>query len=343
MLASATGGSGNGKLSHRRTSFSSRDSPGYVRIRWDSSVQAVVLVVLFGFFVLGLLAYRTYMAQPPVPARVVDQSGERPLHRRGHQQGPAGLPPQRADGVRLGVRPRRLPRARLHRRLPAPLLRPRPATSYGGAASDAAVQQTIEDMRTNRYDSKTETLTFSAAEAAAFRQLVPYYSDFFSDPKTEHGLRPDAITDRDAAAAADGLLRLDGLGGGGEPAGPQLLVHEQLAAGAAGRQQADRERDRLVGALADRAARRDRPAVRRLRPLGPAASAGTAASRRRSPSARPGDVALTPAQRATAWFFFVMAALFLHPDARRRGLAALPRRDRQLLRLRPRAASSPTT
>src|SRR4029079_296381 len=25
----------------------------------------------------------------------------------------------------------------------------------------------------------------------------------------------------------------------------------------------------------------------------------------------PGDVALTPAQRATAWFFFVMAALFL--------------------------------
>jgi len=25
----------------------------------------------------------------------------------------------------------------------------------------------------------------------------------------------------------------------------------------------------------------------------------------------PGDVALTPAQRATAWFFFVMAALFV--------------------------------
>ena len=38
-------------------------------------IQAVVLVVLFGFFVLGLLAYRTYMAQPPVPARVVDENG----------------------------------------------------------------------------------------------------------------------------------------------------------------------------------------------------------------------------------------------------------------------------
>lgn len=35
-------------------------------------VQAVALVVLFGFFVLGLLAYRTYTGQPPIPERVVD-------------------------------------------------------------------------------------------------------------------------------------------------------------------------------------------------------------------------------------------------------------------------------
>ena len=81
--------------------------------------------------------------------------------------------------------------------------------SYGGASSDAAVQRTIEDLRTNRYDEKTKTLTFSPAQAAAFRELVPYYRDFFSDPKSEHGLRPDAITDRDGAQAADRLLRLD--------------------------------------------------------------------------------------------------------------------------------------
>ena len=35
-------------------------------------VQAVVLVVLFGFFTLGFLAYRTYEAKPPLPERVVD-------------------------------------------------------------------------------------------------------------------------------------------------------------------------------------------------------------------------------------------------------------------------------
>jgi nitric oxide reductase subunit B len=38
-------------------------------------IQAVVLVVLFGFFVLGLLAYRTYIAHPPVPGRVVESNG----------------------------------------------------------------------------------------------------------------------------------------------------------------------------------------------------------------------------------------------------------------------------
>src|ERR1039457_81469 len=38
-------------------------------------IQAVGLVMLFGFFVLGLLAYRTYTDEPPIPARVVDPDG----------------------------------------------------------------------------------------------------------------------------------------------------------------------------------------------------------------------------------------------------------------------------
>jgi len=38
-------------------------------------LQAVVLVFLFGFFVLGLLAYRTYTAEPPIPDRVVASDG----------------------------------------------------------------------------------------------------------------------------------------------------------------------------------------------------------------------------------------------------------------------------
>jgi nitric oxide reductase subunit B len=38
-------------------------------------VQAAALVFLFGFFVLGLLAYRTYSGQPPIPDRVVGPDG----------------------------------------------------------------------------------------------------------------------------------------------------------------------------------------------------------------------------------------------------------------------------
>ena len=38
-------------------------------------IQAVILVFLFGFFVLGFLAYRTYTGEPPIPAKVVDSNG----------------------------------------------------------------------------------------------------------------------------------------------------------------------------------------------------------------------------------------------------------------------------
>jgi len=38
-------------------------------------IQAVALVMLLGFFVMGLLAYYTYTDEPPIPAKVVDVNG----------------------------------------------------------------------------------------------------------------------------------------------------------------------------------------------------------------------------------------------------------------------------
>ena len=38
-------------------------------------VQAVAIVMIFGFTVMGMLAYRTYTGEPPIPARVTDDSG----------------------------------------------------------------------------------------------------------------------------------------------------------------------------------------------------------------------------------------------------------------------------
>ncbi len=46
-------------------------------------LQVAGLVVLVGFFVLGLLAYRTYQSDPPIPERAVDPSrGHGRLHGR---------------------------------------------------------------------------------------------------------------------------------------------------------------------------------------------------------------------------------------------------------------------
>lgn len=38
-------------------------------------VQGIALVLIFGFFVMGILAYRTYTASMPVPDKVVTESG----------------------------------------------------------------------------------------------------------------------------------------------------------------------------------------------------------------------------------------------------------------------------
>src|ERR1700682_2951811 len=39
-------------------------------------MQAVVIVVLCGFLILGVLAYRTYTDEPPIPSQIVDPGGQ---------------------------------------------------------------------------------------------------------------------------------------------------------------------------------------------------------------------------------------------------------------------------
>ena len=160
-------------------------------------------MVLFGFFVLGLLAYRTYQAKPPMPQRVVDPPGAGALHRRrtsrkGQQvflhnglmeygsvfgHGAYLGPDFTADYLRrvVGLRP-----ARLRRRAV------RHARRAGRSRTSAPTATT----------SGAGTLTLTAPQAEAYRRLVGHYSRFFSEPTTRHGLRPEAITDRDASCAS---------------------------------------------------------------------------------------------------------------------------------------------
>ena len=163
-------------------------------------VQAVILVVLFGFFVMGLLAYRTYEAKPPIPERVVAPSGAVLYTERDVERGQEvflnnGLMEYGSvfgHGAYLGPDYT----ADYLRRAADQVRR-----SYGGERSDSAAQRTIQDFRTNRYDQRTGDLELTEAQAAAHRRLVGHYSRFFSEPTTKNGLRPDAITDRGDLAA----------------------------------------------------------------------------------------------------------------------------------------------
>jgi nitric oxide reductase subunit B len=39
-------------------------------------IQAVAIVMIFGFTVMGMLAYQTYTGEPPIPLRVTDIAGQ---------------------------------------------------------------------------------------------------------------------------------------------------------------------------------------------------------------------------------------------------------------------------
>ena len=64
-------------------------------------VQGVALVMVFGFCVMGILAYRTYTASMPQPARVVTPSGETLFTSADITAGQELFLGSRADGVRL--------------------------------------------------------------------------------------------------------------------------------------------------------------------------------------------------------------------------------------------------
>src|SRR6266704_3356822 len=147
-------------------------------------LQAVILVFIFGFFVMGLLAYSTYTDEPPIPAKVVDPngrviftgadiiSGQEIFLRNGLMEygsifghGAYLGPDYTADALR---------RAALD-----------VLDQYGGPTSDQARARTVSDFKTNSYQASTGTLVFSAAQVHAYETLRDHYQSFYATPTTE--------------------------------------------------------------------------------------------------------------------------------------------------------------
>ncbi len=157
-------------------------------------IQGVALVMLFGFTVMGLLAYRTYTNSMPQPERVVTESGEtlfttqditegqklfqaRGLMEYGSILGHGGYlgPDFTAEYLRME------------------------ATSVkeqlAAQGVDDPATATKEMLRTNRYDPSTGTLVWTDEQVKAYNDAVGHYTRMFGPDAHSHGLKPDLITD----------------------------------------------------------------------------------------------------------------------------------------------------
>jgi nitric oxide reductase subunit B len=271
-------------------------------------VQAIAIVFLFGFLILGLLAYRTYTDEPPIPAQVVDPGGKTIFTRADVIDGQEvflrnGLMEYGTifgHGAYLGPD---FTADYLHR---AALF----ATDYyGGSQSDRAKQQVIADFKANRYDASSDTLTYTAAQAAAFEALRNHYQEFFSEPTTKFGLRPHPITDPEDIRQLTAFFSWSAWAAAAQrPAlaysytnnwPPEPLVGNHATA------------DTVVWSVLSLIALLGGVGLL-LAVFGRWNFLGWHGKERTRLSFRaPSEVALTPAQRSTAWFFFVMALLFL--------------------------------
>ncbi|WP_206061790.1 nitric-oxide reductase large subunit [Nonomuraea basaltis] len=282
--------------------------PRRARLLGRGWVQASALVTLLGFFVLVLMGFMTYQSSPPIPERVLTPS-EQTVYTRADVQGGQdvflryGLMEYGSifgHGAYLGPD---FTADYLHRS--ALLVQ----DTYGGAASADAARRTQDDYRTNRYDAKTGTLTVSDAQARAYTNMVEHYAKFFASPQGTTGLRPEAISDRAEIRQLTAYFAWSAWASAAERPGAKYSYTNNWPS------------EPLVG---------NKPtgdtvlwsALSLIALLGGTGALFAAFGRwnwlgwhgRDQQELRfhePQTVGLTGSQRATAWFFFTMVALFL--------------------------------
>ncbi|MGC1921159.1 MAG: hypothetical protein WA682_14775, partial [Acidobacteriaceae bacterium] len=157
-------------------------------------IQAAGIVLIVGFFIMGVLTYYTYTDEPPIPQVVKDETGAVLFTRADILAGQAiflgnGLMEYGSifgHGAYLGPD---FTAEYLHRAALSGV------DFYDKANPDTAKTRTIQDFKTNRYDKATGKLIYTDAQARAFKECQAYYASFFGTPTTRFGLRPNAIRD----------------------------------------------------------------------------------------------------------------------------------------------------
>ena len=177
------------------TSMSSpRIEPGGGRLVSRVWVQVAALVLLCGLAILGFLGYRAYTSDPPIAGRVLTPAGQVVYTGAdviaGQQlflgKGLMEYGSIFGHGAYLGPD---FTADYLHRAAQIA------AREYGGDTSATARDKVIADFKTNRYDPNTDTLTYTDVQARAFNELVSHYTSYFGPDSASQGLLPEAITD----------------------------------------------------------------------------------------------------------------------------------------------------
>lgn len=272
-------------------------------------VQGIALVFIFGFTVMGILAARTYTDSMPQPTTVVSSTGEtvytgeditsgqqiflrRGLQQYGSVMGHGGYlgPDFTAEYLRLS------------------------SEHVAQQLTDQGVQDptagTAEMMRTNRYDASTGTLELTPEQVAAFEDIREHYADYFGEDSTKYGLIPRMITDPEEIHDITAFFGWTAWAAAAERPGhdysytnnwpPETRVDNAPTA------------DILVWSAMS--------LIALLAGLGALFALYGRWSRKigwhgsETPSLafrQPGEVEITPSQRVTAWFFLVVALLFV--------------------------------
>lgn len=269
--------------------------------------QAALLVMVVGFGILGVLAYRTYTASPPIPEKTIDPRGRvvfdrddilagqelfltRGLMDYGSVLGHGGYlgPDFTAEYLRRSARF---------------------VAARNGESEREGGPRTWAELRENRYDAATGVLTFTEGQAAAFEHERESLRAFFAQPSARTGLSPGLVSSPEdlrqltaffawtAWAASTQRPGADYSYTNNWPPEPLVLnrptgsmvVWSVLSLVA------------LLGGTGLLFA-----AFGRWRFLGWQGRETQTLTFR-----RPQDVPLTPGQRATGWYFLVMALLFL--------------------------------
>ena len=169
-------------------------------------LRSVLIVMVLGFAVLIAITTLAYQNAPPVPGKVVDQSGSPLFTGANISDGQAiflknGLMDNGTiwgHGAYLGPDYSAEALHRIGEDAVAAIAQQRYGKSFAeltpmqqaGARAEVAVE-----LKTNRYDAVTDTLHLTTSQAASFQQQIVYWTDYFRHPSTNGGLKRDLISD----------------------------------------------------------------------------------------------------------------------------------------------------